>query len=63
MKTRYKGVVKDRMDGNKAVYRSRPSSTWALAHTKAEQKARNLGCGERFAIETIIIMEEEGVGK
>jgi hypothetical protein len=60
MKTRYQGVVKDRMDGNKAVYRSRPSSTWEEAQTKAERKARSLGCGERFAIGTIIIMEEEG---
>ena len=60
MKTRYKGVVKDRMDGNKAVYRSRPSSTWALAHTKAEQKARSLGCGDRFAIDVETIIEGEG---
>ena len=60
MKTKYQGIVKDRMDGNKTVYRSRPSSTWEEAHAKAEQKARSLGCGERFAIETIIIMEEEG---
>ena len=60
MKTRYKGVVKDRMDGNKAVYRSRPSSTWEEAHTKAEQKARSLGCGERFAIDVETIIEGEG---
>ena len=57
MKTRYVGIVKDRMNGNKAVYRSRPS-TWEEAHTKAERKARSLGCGDRFAID--IIMEEEG---
>ena len=63
MKTRYLycGIVKDRMNENKVVYRSRPA-TWAEAHTKAERKARSLGCGERFAIETII-MEEEGEGK
>ena len=59
MKTRYLGIVKDRMNENKVVYRSRPS-TWEEAHTKAERKARSLGCGDRFAIETIIIMEEEG---
>ena len=57
METRYLGIVKDRMNGNKAVYRSRPS-TWEEAHTKAERKARSLGCGDRFAI--TIIMEEEG---
>ena len=57
METRYLGIVKDRMNGNKAVYRSRPS-TWEEAHTKAERKARSLGCGDRFAI--AIIMEEEG---
>ena len=60
METRYLGIVKDRMNGNKAVYRSRPS-TWEEAHTKAERKARSLGCGDRFAI--AIIMEEEGEGK
>jgi hypothetical protein len=60
MKTRFLGIVKDRMNENKVVYRSRPSSTWEEAHTKAERKARSLGCGERFAIGTIIIMEEEG---
>ena len=54
MKTRFLGIVKDRMNENKVVYRSRPSSTWEEAHTKAERKARSLGCGERFAIETII---------
>ena len=59
METRYQGLVKDRVNGNKTVYRSRPA-TWAEAHTKAERKARSLGCGDRFAIETIIIMEEEG---
>ena len=58
MNTKFQGLVKDRMNGNKVVYRSRPA-TWAEAHTKAERKARSLGCGERFAIETII-MEEEG---
>ena len=57
METRYLGIVKDRMNGNKAVYRSRPA-TWAEAQTKAERKARSLGCGDRFAID--IIMEEEG---
>ena len=57
MNTRYQGLVKDRMNGNKAVYRSRPS-TWEEAHTKAERKARSLGCGDRFTID--IIMEEEG---
>ena len=40
-----------------AVYRSRPA-TWAEAQTKAERKARSLGCGDRFAVD--IIMEEEG---
>ena len=59
METRYLGIVKDRMNENKVVYRSRPS-TWEEAHTKAERKARSPGCGDRFAIETIIIMEEEG---
>ena len=58
METRYLGIVKDRMNENKVVYRSRPA-TWAEAQTKAERKARSLGCGDRFAIETII-MEEEG---
>ena len=58
MKTKFQGLVKDRMNGNKVVYRSRPA-TWAEAQTRAERKARSLGCGERFAIETII-MEEEG---
>ena len=60
METRYLycGIVKDRMNENKVVYRSRPS-TWEEAQTKAERKARSLGCGDRFAIETII-MEEEG---
>ena len=57
MNTRYQGLVKDRMNGNKVVYQSRPS-TWEEAHTKAERKARSLGCGDRFAI--AIIMEEEG---
>ena len=57
MNTRYLGLVKDRMNGNKVVYQSRPA-TWAEAHTKAERKARSLGCGDRFAI--AIIMEEEG---
>ena len=60
MKTKYQGIVKDRMDGNKAVYRSRPSSTWALAHAKAERKARSLGCGDRFAIDVETIIEGEG---
>ena len=59
MKTRYLGIVKDRMNENKVVYRSRPS-TWEEVHTNAERKARSLGCCDRFAIETIIIMEEEG---
>ncbi len=60
MKARYLGIVKDRMNENKVVYRSRPS-TWADAHTKAERKARSLGCGDRFAIdiETIIMREGE----
>ena len=62
MKTKYQGIVKDRMNENKVVYQSRSSSTWEEAHTKAERKARSLGCGDRFAIETII-MEEEGEGK
>ena len=62
METKFQGLVKDRMNGNKVVYRSRPS-TWEEAHTKAERKARSLGCGDRFAIETIIIMEEEGERK
>ena len=62
MKTRFLGIVKDRMNENKVVYRSRPSSTWEEAHTKAEQKARSLGCGDRFAIETIID-EREGERK
>ena len=62
METKFQGLVKDRMNENKVVYRSRPS-TWAEAHTKAERKARSLGCGDRFAIETIIIMEEEGERK
>ena len=59
METRYLycGIVKDRMNGNKVVYQSRPS-TWEEAHTKAERKARSLGCGERFTID--IIMEEGG---
>ena len=57
METRYLGIVKDRMNENKVVYRSRPSSTWEEAHTKAERKARSLGCGDRFAIETIIMRE------
>ena len=57
MNTKFQGIVKDRMNGNKVVYRSRPS-TWEEAHTKAERKARSLGCGDRFAID--IIMEEEG---
>ena len=57
MNTKYQGLVKDRMSGNKVVYRSRPS-TWEEAQTKAERKARSLGCGDRFAID--IIMEEEG---
>ena len=61
MKTKYQGVVKDRMNESKVVYQSRPA-TWAEAHTKAERKARSLGCGDRFAIETII-MEEEGERK
>ena len=60
MNTRYQGLVKDRMNGNKVVYQSRPS-TWEEAQTKAERKARSLGCGDRFAID--IIMEEEGEGK
>ena len=55
METRYLycGIVKDRMNENKVVYRSRPA-TWAEAQTKAERKARSLGCGDRFAVETII---------
>ena len=56
MKTKYQGIVKDRMNENKVVYRSRPS-TWEEAHTKAEQKARNLGCGDRFAIDIETIIE------
>ena len=62
MNIKYRGIVKDRMNENKVVYQSRPS-TWAEAQTKAERKARSLGCGDRFAIETIIIMEEEGERK
>ena len=61
MKTKYQGIVKDRMNENKVVYRSRPS-TWEEAQTKAERKARSLGCGDRFAIETIIMIEEEEEG-
>ena len=57
MKARYLGIVKDRMNENKVVYQSMPS-TWEEAHTKAERKARSLGCGDRFAID--IIMEGEG---
>ena len=61
MNTKYMGIVKDRMNENKVVYQSRPSSTWALAHTKAEQKARSLGCGERFAIDIETIIAVKGV--
>ena len=60
MKTKYQGIVKDRMNENKVVYRSRPS-TWEEAQTKAERKARSLGCGDRFAIDTII--DERGGGR
>ena len=60
MKTRFLGIVKDRMNENKVVYQSRPSSTWEEAHTKAERKARSLGCGERFAIDVETIIEGEG---
>ena len=58
MNARYLGIVKDRMNENKVVYRSRPS-TWEGAHTKAKRKARSLGCGDRFAIEIIIMREGE----
>ena len=42
LEVKYQGIVKDRMNENKVVYRSRPSSTWEEAHTKAERKARSV---------------------
>ena len=52
MNIKYRGIVIDRLTG-KTVYMSQPA-TWAEAHTRAGRKARSLGCGDRFAIETII---------
>ena len=48
MNIKYRGIVIDRLTG-KTVYMSQPA-TWAEAHTKAERKARSLGCGDRFDI-------------
>jgi hypothetical protein len=46
----YQGIVRDRLDNYKVVYRSRPSLSWDEVQTKAERRARSLGCGDRFDV-------------
>jgi hypothetical protein len=55
---KYQGIVTDRLNENRAVYKSRPT-TWENAHARAERKARSLGCGDRFSIVTEV-KDEKG---
>ena len=46
----YRGQVRDRMDGKRVLYQSRPCRTWEEAQHRAERADRRIGYGERSEI-------------
>lgn len=59
-KMAYQGIVRDRMNGYRAVYRSRLSCSWDTVQTRAEREAKKLGGGDRYDVSVVSVEIKRG---